>query len=266
MARGSVLAAVAALCAWPAAASAAGQAITITAQRGATVVTGAGTLQAGYTTVTMAVARGSRDSEVVLVRLEPGVTLDDLRRATRRTASVPEDLVTIPTSILLHPGERSRTTVRLAAGSYVAAQVPRGPGLGPAAEFTVAPGAVGRPPAARATISLFDYGIRAPAAIPRRGTLLIRNIGRNFHFLTGLRLDRGVDAGTVIRAIRAGTLRGPPPGQEVELLGLVSPGTANYKAIDLKPGVYVIACFFADRHSGGVDHSRFGMIRRLEVR
>ena len=260
------MAAAAALCAWPAAASADGQAITITARKGATVVTGAEALQGGWTTVTLAVARGNRDSEVVLVRLEPGVTLADLQRATRGTKKVPEDLVTIPTSNVLHPGQRWRTTVRLGPGDYVAAQLPEGPGIGPTTEFTVAPGAAGGPPAARAAISLCDYGIRAPAAIPRRGTLLIRNIGRNFHFLVGFRLTRGVDAGRVIRSIRAGTLHGPPPGEGVNLLGLVSPGTANYTAIDLKPGTYVIACFFADRHSGGVDHSRFGMIRRLEVR
>jgi hypothetical protein len=257
---------VAALCAWPGAACAAGQAITITAGKGATAVTGAEALQGGWTSVRLAVARGNRDSEVVLARLAPGVTLAALQRATRGTTRVPEDLVTIPTSNFLHPGASWRTTVLLAPGSYVALQLGRGPGIGPAAGFTVAPGATGRPPASRAAISLFDYGIRAPARLPPRGTLLIRNIGRNFHFLTGFRLRPGVDAGALVRSIRGGTAHGPPPGQQVDLIGLVSPGTANYTAVDLKPGTYVIACFFADRHSGGIEHSRFGMVRPIEVR
>jgi hypothetical protein len=263
------LAAAAVLAGAPAgAAGAAGadQAITITAQPGKTVVAGADSLQGGFTAVTMVAGPAREGSNLVLARLNDGVTLAQLRRATRRNEDVPEDLITLPTSGFLQPGGRFRTTVRLAPGNYVAAQVPDGPGIGPAAEFTVAPGSVGRAPAATARISMFDYGFRGPASIRGKGTLLVKNIGKNFHFVFGVRLAPGVDARQVIASIRAGDLEGPPPGEEVALLGLVSPGTANYIETDLQPGIYVIACFFADRHSAGVDHGHFGMVRRLIVR
>ena len=43
-------------------------------------------------------------------------------------------------------------------------------------------------------------------------------------------------------------------------------GTTNYVNVNLKKGTYVIACFNADRHSAGHNHSQYGMVRKLVVK
>jgi hypothetical protein len=134
-------------------------------------------------------------------------------------------------------------------------------GLGPADEFTVAPGEAGGTAPRGPRVLMYDYGFRAPATIPRRGTLVIENAGLNFHLVLGIRLNPGLDPAEVREQLMAGA-----PGEFVSILGVVGPGTTNYVQTDLKPGTYLLVCFFADRHSAGHEHSEFGMVRKVVVR
>jgi hypothetical protein len=115
---------------------------------------------------------------------------------------------------------------------------------------------------------MYDDGFRAPARISSTGTLRVSNIGNSNHFIVGLRLNRPRDARRVARIFR-GELpepQGPPPGQFASVLGIVGPGVTNYVETKLRPGRYVLACFYADRASAGREHSEFGMVRTLTVR
>jgi hypothetical protein len=230
-------------------------------------VTPGATLPAGATDVTMR-NTGRRPAFMVLVRMNPGVTLDQLRAFANRTMDIPEDLITIVTSQFVDPGGRFQTGVTLAAGNYlVLGNAPDGKGLGPVAEVTVGPEVSSAAPArATARLTLFDYGFKGPAKISGRSTLQITNNGRNFHFVAGIRLKAGVSADGVIRSLtgRGPALRGEP-GQFLNLIGIVSPGTTNAVKLRLPPGRYVIACFFSDRHSNGHEHASFGMARKLTV-
>ena len=49
----------------------------------------------------------------------------------------------------------------------------------------------GELPAADASILMYDYGFRIPKKIDGNGLLRIENIGRNEHFIIGIRLDKG---------------------------------------------------------------------------
>jgi hypothetical protein len=211
---------------------------------------------------------GDEPVDMGLVRLRPGVTLDELRDVTSRSAAVPDALVSIETSQTVDPGATFQTTVRLAPATYVAlGNIPEGKGLGPAVEFEAVGPPTGAPaPKADARIRLYDYGIIGPARIRGSGTLRIANIGNNDHFLVGIRLNRGVSAARVARGLVSGAEdQGPPPGTFVSLIGLVSPGSDNAIRIHLPPGRYVVACFYADRHSAGRSHNTFGMVKRLTV-
>ena len=243
------------------------QSIAVTLSKGATTVTGADTLVAGLTKIT-ARNTGSAPTNFALARLRPGKTLADLQAETKRSSNVPEGTTaTLTTYFGLAPGQTFTTTLSLPPGDYVTTQPPNGKGLGPAIQFSVANGAAGgSPPATTGTVLLYDYGIDAPKSIRGRGTLAVNDIGLNYHFLIGIRLNRGVDADQVVADIKAGKDSGPPPGQFVTIIGVVNPGSVNYVRTNLKPGSYVIACFNSDRHSAGHNHSQYGMVRKLTVK
>lgn len=52
----------------------------------------------------------------------------------------------------------------------------------------------------------------------------------------------------------------------IRLLGLVSPETIYVTRIDLKPGTYVLACFYGSAGSRGREHTMLGMERAVQVR
>jgi hypothetical protein len=225
------------------------------------------TVHVGPTDVTLR-NTGDEGVNMGLVRLRPGVTLDELRGFTSKSAAVPDALVSIETSQFVEPGTTFQTSVKLAPATYVAlGNIPDGKGLGPAVDFEAVGPPSGAPaPKADARIRLYDYGIIGPARIRGSGTLEIANIGSNNHFLAGIRLNPGVSAAKVARDLVSGAEdQGPPPGTFVNVIGLVSPGSDNAIRIHLPPGRYVVACFFADRHSAGRSHNTFGMVKRLTV-
>ena len=246
---------------------AATQSVEVTLTRDATTVSGADALAAGLTKVT-ARNTGTAPTDFLLARLRPGKTFADLQAALQRNSQLPEGIMVLPTSFFaIAPGQSFVTTLKLPPGDYVVMQPPRGRGIGPSAQFSIANGAAGgTPPPSAGPVVLYDYGVTAPKSISGRGTLAINNIGLNYHFLLGIRLNRGVNADKVVADLRAGTGSGPPPGEFVTIIGVVAPGSINYVKTNLKPGNYVLVCFNADRHSAGRDHARFGMERKVIVR
>jgi hypothetical protein len=245
------------------------QSITITARAGGATVTGAESLRPGPAQVTLRVA-GGQDQNVLLIRLKPGVDEDDVVRFTRRRAdSVPVDLVSLETSEFLSPGGTYRTAITLVPGRYLAVgEGNRTPALGRYAAFDVGGAPTGGSlPRADSVIQMYDYGFRIPKRIDGDGPLRVDNIGRNEHFIVGIRLNPGVNPAVVRRQLIAGVdFQGPPPGEFASIIGVVSPGTVNVIQTDLKPGVYLLACFYSDRASAGHEHSGFGMVRQMTVR
>jgi hypothetical protein len=136
----------------------------------------------------------------------------------RHSDSVPVDLVSIETFVSIGPGQTARTAIGLA------------------------PGPIWR---------------SARASAP--GALRTESIGRNEHFIAGIRLNPGVNPAVVRRQLIAGAdFRGPPPGELVQLIGVVSPKTTDVVQADLRPGVHLLACSYADRASAGHEHGEFG--------
>jgi len=247
---------------------AATQNITVTLSKGTTTVSGTDALVSGLTRIA-ARNTGKAPVDFALARIKPGKTFADLQAQLNRSSDVPEaTTATLTTFFGIAPGQTFVTTLNLPPGDYVTTQPPNGKGLGPAVQFSIANGAAGgSPPATTGTVLLYDYGISAPASIRGRGTLEVNNIGANYHFLSGIRLNRGVNADKVVSDIRSGKGgNGPPPGEFVTIIGVVNPGSINYVNTNLKPGSYVIACFNSDRHSAGHNHSQYGMVRKLTVK
>jgi hypothetical protein len=244
------------------------QSITVTARGSAATVTGAEDLRPGPVRVTFRAA-GRGETDALLLRLKPGVEITDVLRYLRRVDSVPVDLVSVETAGSVGPGRPFRTSVDLPPGSYVAAALgERTRGLGDYAAFEVGgEPAGGSLPRADSSIQMYDYGFRVPRKIDGDGTLRIENIGRNEHFIIGIRLNPGANPAAVKRQLIAtGNFQGPPPGELVSFISVVSPKTTNVIEADLEPGVYLLACSYADRASAGHDHTTFGMVRQATVR
>jgi hypothetical protein len=245
----------------------AAQNLDITLAKGSTTVSSAAPLASGLTKIS-AKNTGPAPSNVLVARIRPGKTFDELTAAVNRSAAIPEEFIATITSFFgLAPGQTFTTTLSLPPGDYIATQPPQGKGTGPVTQFSVSSAAAGgSPPATVGKIQLFDYGIRGATSIKGKGTLAIENIGQNFHFLESIRLNDPSQASEVIQGIKSGHLAGPPPGQPVSIVGIVQPDTTNYVNINLKKGTYVIACFNSDRHSAGHNHSQYGMVRKLVVK
>src|SRR5690606_40832111 len=58
---------------------------------------------------------------------------------------------------------------------------------------------------------------------------------------------------------------GPPPGEEVGMVGVFGPGETVYRAFDLTPGDYVAVCFIPDYLGDGAPHLMHGMIQAFTV-
>lgn len=249
--------------------SGAEQSITITARAGAATVSGADGLRPGPAQVTLRAA-GTQDQNAFIIRLKPGVTEEAVLRYVRRHPdSVPVNLASIETFTSLSPGQTFRTAINLVPGRYLAVgEGDRTVGLGTYATFDVGGAPTGGSlPRADASILMYDYGFRIPKKIDGDGVLRVDNIGRNEHFIVGIRLNPGVNPAVVRRQLIAGVdFQGPPPGEFVSIIGVVSPGTVNVIQADLEPGVYMLACFYGDRASAGHEHSEFGMVRQMTVR
>jgi hypothetical protein len=245
---------------------AATQQLTVTLAKGKTTVGDTSTLVSGLTRVT-ARNTGSKPANFALVRIKPGKTFADLQAALNRSPDVPEGTTATLTSFFgVAPGRTFVTTLDLPPGDYVVTQPPDGKGLGPAAQFSLPDGSAGgSPPATTGTVMLYDYGIRAPAALSGRGTLKINNVGANYHFVMALKLGPGVTSGSVIKELRARTFQGKGV-QFIPIIGVVNPGSINYVPVRLRPGDYVLVCFYGDRHSAGHDHAQFGMETAVTVR
>ncbi len=246
---------------------AATQQITVTLAKGKTTVGDTSTLVAGLTRVS-ARNTGTKPVNFALTRIKPGKTFADLRAELNRSSNVPEGTTaTLTTYFGVAPGQTFVTTLDLPPGDYVTAQPPDGKGLGPAAQFTIPNGSAGgSPPATSGTIMLYDYGIRAPATLSGRGTLRINNIGANYHFVVALKLKPGVTGASAVAGLRSGKFNDKDVAQFISIIGVVNPGSVNYVPVHLRPGNYVLVCFYGDRHSAGHDHSQFGMETAVTVR
>jgi hypothetical protein len=244
------------------------QAITVTAVPGGVTLGGpnAGALQEGFVRVALAAPRGGLAG---VARLGPGVTPEQILAYDRARGGVPPTrLAKLVTSAFLNPGERQVASLRLADGNYVALAEGQNDRLFVQPFSVAASAAPGGAPAASARILMYDHGFRAPARIPGSGTLRVSNIGNSNHFIVGFRLNRARDARRVSGILR-GELpqpQGPPPAQPASVLGILGPGGTNYVETKLRPGRYVIACFYSDRASAGREHAEFGMVRTLTVR
>lgn len=98
----------------------AAQTLDVTLAKGSTTVTVAAPLASGLTKI-IAKNAVAKPANVLVARIRPGATLDQLIAAATGSAAVPEDQIDTITSFFgLAPGKTFTTTLSLPPGDYVA--------------------------------------------------------------------------------------------------------------------------------------------------
>ena len=107
---------------------------------------------------------------------------------------------------------------------------------------------------------------KSPRAIPARGKLTFRNDSIQDHHLIMARLTRGTTMAEFTEWVESG-MDSPPPvhmngGFDT---GVISPGIEMTTRYALRPGRYVMVCFWPDTTMDGMPHIMMGMYRGIRV-
>jgi hypothetical protein len=105
-----------------------------------------------------------------------------------------------------------------------------------------------------------------PKRIPARGRMTFRNDSSENHFLIMGRLLPGKTVADFKEWVDGG-FEGPPPADDRAGLdtGVISGGEEMAFKYALKPGRYVMVCFWPDASMGGMPHVMMGMYRGIRV-
>ncbi|MFO7293945.1 MAG: hypothetical protein FWJ92_09940 [Actinomycetes bacterium] len=217
------------------------------------------------------VNEGTETHHVQLLRLDPGITVDDLTRLYEEggepaVADVTEFIGGVG---VVAPGERSRADgiVDLEPGQYAVLCFVPGPDGSPhlmhgmVAPLYVSEGNPVEPIRADIRIELLDYGFEVPEVIPGDAILEVTNRAlAEPHEMMIARLEDGATIDQVYRALEA--------GEEIPAVALggaqaLDPARSQLVQLDLEPGDYVIWCQIPS--PDGQPHVMKGMIAQVTV-
>lgn len=204
------------------------------------------------------------DQELTLLRFRHGYSykrfLADGRRASGHgsAASAAMRRVFADTDFLggadVFPGTPASFTVTLTAGTYYLGEMSGRPSFH---KITVTGGKPAAPPATHAVLTADDRGFHTNHnMLPAKGTITIRNTGRQIHRLNFVPVKAGTSRAQVGAYLRrtGGRPDGPPPpfARPGAQLGtsMLSPGTSFQLSYQLPAGEYAVLSFQPDSHTG----------------
>lgn len=251
----------------------AAQRLDVTARDYALTINGSRTLRPGPVTIT-ARSFGRAAHGMVLAKLNDGVDTKMLVDAlTQHPDRVGNLLTYVGGTTALSKGGLWRATTSFDAGSYALLDV--GASAKGRLNFT-RPGEVqgftvtGKPlaaPAARATakVSLYDYGIVMPKAIPSTGTIQVANTGNDDHQLVFLPVSSAREAKQIVESLKAGR-RVRTRHRPIEVLAPTSAATSSTVSYRIPRGAYIAYCAYRSAAGGGRVHAALGMITAFAAR
>lgn len=231
-------------------------------------ITVAGTPQSGASTVNL--TNGTKKpATITFVRLEPGVTEDQLVAALPKVLRDPNEIAPYGTILFdsgVAPGSAAVDTV-LTAGDYVAFDsTASNPSKWTHTSFTVAASAADALlPKAGATITAIDYAFKAPKSVKRGTTVRFVQGGHTVHMIAALKVQNAFVAKRVVRFLRAGKDKKVEPLARgfADFMAPASSGAVQQVELDAAPGQYVLVCFMPTQD--GREHTRLGMARPLKI-
>lgn len=247
--------------------------VTVAIAGAATTVSGAEALKPGPARMTFT-ATSAKPADVTLFELNSGATEQQVLAAAAKLQGPPTPLQRFGRFALgasVAEGQGYSATLTLRQATYLVVDGTRAPKV--VGRFTVGAGSSGAvAPRPDVTIEMRDFRYVSPARLPTHGTFRVTNAGRSPHFLLMLRASSPANAMKVAHLLHEGD---PKDQKRVEKyiigqyspVGLISPGVTNdVEVAGLRPGHWVMVCFYGDARSHGEEHSKLGMERPVSVR
>lgn len=217
------------------------------------------------------VSRAKELHHAVVVRLDQGKTLDDMRQALKQPGPPPAWAHPVGGPNPPNPTGESEATLTLQPGRYaVICFVPTASGVphfakGMLAGFEATPSAAGpTEPPADIDVRLSDYAFTLSKPLTTGAhRIRVENAGPQLHELALAQLAPGKTAADVTKW-EAGGLKGPPP-----VTGFrggaapMAPGSVVSFPVTLERGNYVLICFVPDKD--GRSHAQHGMIQQVTI-
>jgi hypothetical protein len=239
----------------------------------------------GLTAITLR-NTGAEDHQAQFVRLNEGVTLEQLQTALQsdETGAAALALVTVAGGVNgIAPGDTGEVMYDLTPGNYVmlcfisgADDIPHvAKGMIQPFEVTAPEGDEPQPPAPDAGFTISDFtfgGDKTLAAGPQ--TVQVINNGPQAHEVTIWKLDEGFTVDMLKAQFTeeqptpdpnaTPEPEGPPPFSSAGGLGAIPVNEDGYMMLNLEAGNYAMLCFVPDQATGA-PHAALGMIESLTV-
>lgn len=120
--------------------------------------------------------------------------------------------------------------------------------------------------ATSATLDVFTYGFAPRGTLPANGWMRLVNKADQPHFVEMDHVKQSTTGKDVRKFIKAGAQGNPKWALHGSTSsGVISPGSGQTLHTDLKPGKYLVACFWPDLMTG-MPHFFMGMWRLVEVK
>jgi hypothetical protein len=245
----------------------------VTARDFALKINGSSALRPGPVTIT-ARNSGKQAHGMVLVKLNDGVdTPAPVTALTRQPDRVSNLLTYVGGTTTLPKGASWEATTTFDPGSYAMLDVGTSTAgrlnftrPGEVQGFTVSGNKLAAPAEpVSAEVSLYDYGINVPKAIPPTGRIRVENTGNDDHQLVFLPVRSAREARQVVRAFQTGKAT-RTTYRPLEVLAPTSAATSSTIKYGLPKGAYIAYCSYRTARSGGRVHAGLGMLAAFAVR
>lgn len=223
------------------------------------------TVPAGAVNVIATVTK-ERAGSLLLVKLQPGVTVQKVFQVIQKAHGDPQAIRGYASIVFDRgtPRGTGNTQTVLVPGNYAALDfAPKG--QPPVQTFTVTTSSRSMTlPTPDATVTMKDFFFTGPSNWREGELVRFQNVGKVLHMAVAARFKDMADATKAAKALKAGNDKAAEKLAvgSATFMDTNSPGAMQQETIDVKPGVYVLACFMA---TNGKEHTRLGMERVITI-